>query len=116
MEVNKLNTKEYEYEMYLKDLDNPSSNNREKFAVAIHDQFNSKIVDYYYDNDFIDNDTTKLYQERISNDNLINSEPITRGGYKNSGNIFNVYSAQDYLGKISLEINSRASIVIMKEK
>jgi hypothetical protein len=73
-------------------------------------------MDYYYDNDFNDNDTTKMYQEKYSNDNLVNSEPITRGGYKNVGNIFNVYCAQDYLNKISMETNSRASLVIIKER
>ena len=78
--------------------------------------FTSKVMDYYYDNDFNDNDTTKMYQEKYSNDNLVNSEPITRGGYKNVGNIFNVYCAQDYLNKISMETNSRASLVIIKER
>ena len=78
--------------------------------------FTTSIASYYYDNDFSDNDTTMIYKERISNNNLINSEPITRGGYKNSGNIFNVYSAQDYMDKISLEINSRAILVVMKER
>ena len=78
--------------------------------------FTTKIKEYYYDNDFSDSDTTIKYQERISKDNLINSEPITRGGYKNTGNIFNVYCAQDYINKISLETNSRASLVVIKER
>ena len=78
--------------------------------------FTNKIVEYYYNNGFTDDDTTLRYQEKYSNDNLISSEPITRGGYQNSGNIFNVYSAQDYLDKISLEVNSRVSLIIVKEK
>lgn len=78
--------------------------------------FTDIIKDYYYDNDFNESDTTMAYQERISKDNLINSEPITRGGYKNTGNIFNVYCAQDYINKISLETNSRVSLVITKER
>ena len=61
-------------------------------------------------------DTTLQLQDRISNDNSITNDPITRGGYKNTGNIFNVYSASDFINKISLESNSRASIVIIKEK
>ena len=76
--------------------------------------FTTKIKDYYYDNDFTDTDTTKLYYEKISKDNLINSEPITRGGYKNTGNIFNVYCAQDYINKLSLETNSRAILIVYK--
>ena len=78
--------------------------------------FTTKVKEYYYDNDFNDSDTTKLYQEKISNDNLINNEPITRGGYKSTGNIYNVYCAQDYINKLSLETNSRASLVVIKEK
>ena len=78
--------------------------------------FTTKLLDYYYDNGFTDSDTTTLYQEKYSKDNLISSEPITRGGFKNTGNIFNVYSAQDYIDKISLETNSRAILVVIKEK
>lgn len=77
--------------------------------------FTTTVKDYYYDNDFL-SDTTLQFQDRISNDNSITNEPITRGGYKNTGNIFNVYSANDYISKISLESNSRASLVIIKEK
>ena len=77
--------------------------------------FTSSIKEHYYDNDFL-SDTTLQLQDRISNDNSITNNPITRGGYKNTGNIFNVYSAGDFINKISLESNSRASIVIIKEK
>ena len=53
---------------------------------------------------------------KYSNENNRNNEPITRGGYKNTGNIFNVYSPVDYIDKISVETNSRASLVIIKEE
>ena len=77
--------------------------------------FTNKVKEYYYDNDFIDADTTNLLKEKYGNENLINNEPITRGGYKNTGNIFNLYGANDYIDKISVETNSRASLVVIKE-
>lgn len=93
-------------------------NNKEinLFNKKSNSGFTSKIKEYYYDNDFSDSDTSKIYQEKFSKENLINNEPITRGGYKNTGNIFNIYCAQDYINKISLETNARASLVIIKEK
>ena len=93
-------------------------NNKEinLFNKKSNSGFTSKIKEYYYDNDFTDSDTSKIYQEKFSKENLINNEPITRGGYKNTGNIFNIYCAQDYINKISLETNARASLVIIKEK
>lgn len=94
-------------------LDNSEIN---LFNKKSNSGFTNKIKEYYYDNDFTDLDATILLKEKYSKDNLINSEPITRGGYKNTGNIFNVYCAQDYLNKLSLETNSRASLVIIKEK
>ena len=77
--------------------------------------FTGSVKDYYYDNDFL-SDTTLQFKERYSRDNSITNEPITRGGYKNTGNIFNVYSVSDYIDKISLESNSRAVLVNVKEK
>ncbi len=77
--------------------------------------FTTKVKSYYYDNDFL-SDTTLQFKDRYSNHNSITSEPITRGGYKNTGNIFNVYSVNDYINKISLETNSRACLVSIKEK
>ena len=77
--------------------------------------FTTKIKEYYYDNDFL-SDTTLQLQDRYSNDNSITNDPITRGGYKNTGNIFNVYSANDFINKISMESNSRASLIIIREK
>lgn len=77
--------------------------------------FQTIVKEYYYDNDFL-SDTTLQFQERYSKDNSITLDPITRGGYKNTGNIFNVYSVSDYINKISMESNSRASIVLIKEK
>ena len=78
--------------------------------------FTTNIKDYYYDNGFSDSDTTLLLKEKYSNDNLLNNEPVTRGGYKNVGNIFNIYGASDYINKVSVETNSRACLVIIKEK
>ena len=86
------------------------------FSKKSNSGFSTPVKEYYYDNDFSANDTTLAYQNKYSEDNLISSEPITRGGYKNTGNIFNVYCAQDYLDKISLESNSRATLVVIKEK
>ena len=78
--------------------------------------FINVIKDYYYDNGFSDNDMTMSLKEMYSDENLINEEPITRGGYKNTGNIFNIYGANDYLDKISVDTNSRACLVVIKEK
>ena len=77
--------------------------------------FTNKVKEYYYDNEFSDSDTTTLLKEKYSKDNLINEEPVTRGGYKNIGNIFNLYGANDYLNKISVETNSRACLVVLRE-
>ena len=77
--------------------------------------FTTKVKEYYYDDDF-KSDTTLQFQERYSKDNNISNEPITRGGYKNTGNIFNVNSVSDFIDKISLESNSRATLMIVKEK
>ena len=56
MEVKKLKTKEYAllkeyaYEMCLKDIANPNSNNMDKFGDAIHKEFNSNQIDKIYKN------------------------------------------------------------------
>jgi len=76
--------------------------------------FSNIVKDYYYDNGFIDSDTTMILKEKYSKENLINNEPVTRGGYKSTGNIFNLYGANDYLDKISVETNSRACLVVIK--
>ncbi len=77
--------------------------------------FSNKVKEYYYDNGFNDSDATLLLKEKYGKDNLINNEPVTRGGYISVGNIFNLYSASDYLDKISVETNSRACLVVLKE-
>lgn len=85
------------------------------FNKTSNSGFTSKVKEYYYDNDFL-NDTSLQFKERYSTDNNITNEPITRGGYKNTGNIFNVYSVSDCIDKISMESNSRPTLVIVKEK
>ena len=77
--------------------------------------FTTTVKDYYYDNEFNELDTTEKLKNKYTSDNLINNEPVTRGGYKNTGNIFNLYGATDYIDKVSVETNSRASLVIIKE-
>lgn len=77
--------------------------------------FSTSVKDYYYDKEFIEEDTTLKLKTRYTIENIINSEPITRGGYKNIGNIFNLYGTKDYIDKISVETNSRASLVIIRE-
>lgn len=77
--------------------------------------FTTQVKNYYYDNGLTNEDTTNLLKEKYGKENLINSEPVTRGGYKNTGNIFNIYGASDYIDKVSVETNSRACLVIMKE-
>ncbi len=84
------------------------------FSGRSNSGFSVMVKDYYFDNNFRD-DTTLQFQDRYSEDNDISDNPITRGGYKNTGNIFNVYSANDFNKKISLESNSRA-IIVIKEK
>jgi hypothetical protein len=86
------------------------------FAKKSNSGFTTKVLDYYYDKEFTEEDTTLKLKTRYTTENIINSNPITRGGYKNVGNIFNVYSATDYISKVSLETNSRACLVIMKEE
>lgn len=78
--------------------------------------FTKAIKEYYYDNDFSEMDETLKLKEKYSNENKLNNEPITRGGYKNTGNIFNLYGANDYIDKVSLETNTRACLVILKEE
>ena len=78
--------------------------------------FTTSVKNYYFDNGFTDIDATLLLKEKYTKDNLINSEPVTRGGYKNTGNIFNLYGANDYIDKVSVETNSRACLVIIGEK
>ena len=77
--------------------------------------FSTLVKDYYYDKEFVEEDTTLKLKTRYTIENIINSEPITRGGYKNVGNIFNLYGTKDYIDKISVETNSRASLVIIRE-
>lgn len=76
--------------------------------------FTTKVKEYYYDNDFTDIDTTIKLKDKYNNDNLIGKEPLTRGGYKNTGNIFNIYGTSDYIDKVSIETNSRACLTIIK--
>lgn len=74
--------------------------------------FTTLVKNYYYDNE-LDSSTLETKNKYESN-SLINNEPLTRGGYKNNGNIYTIYGANDYLDKISVETNSRASLVIIK--
>ena len=85
------------------------------FSKTSKSGFTTKVKEYYYDDDF-KSDTTLQFKDRYSNDNNITNEPITRGGYKNTGNIFNVNSVSDFIDKISLESSSRATLMIVKEK
>lgn len=78
--------------------------------------FTTKVKECYFDNEFNDLDTTLKLKDTISKENMLNNEPITRGGYKNTGNIFNLYGTSDYINKVSVETNSRASIIVLKEK
>ena len=86
------------------------------FSKKSNSGFSGKVKECYYDDKFIDDDTTLTLKNKYSLENLINSEPITRGGYKNTGNIFNIYGTTDYIDKVSVETNSRACLTILKEK
>ena len=92
------------------------SNELNIFNKKSNSGFTSKVKEYYYDNDFQDTDTTMMLKEKYSKDNNINNEPVTRGGYKDIGNIFNLSGTNDYINKVSVETNSRACLVILKEK
>ena len=83
------------------------------FNKASNSGFTTSVKDYYYDSDL--ELTTKL-KDKYGTDNLINNEPVTRGGYKNTGNIFSIYGANDYIDKVSVETNSRACLVIKGEE
>ena len=76
--------------------------------------FTSLVKEYYYDKEFNDLDLTLKLRSKYGNENMINSEPTTRGGYKSVGNIFNLYGTTDYISKISVETNSRACLMIFK--
>ena len=71
--------------------------------------FKNIIVDYYYDEaSSVDRSLIKEKQE-----NVINDEPVTRGGLKNkNSSIYSYYGPADYVNKVSLETNSRAVLVI----
>lgn len=84
------------------------------FSKKSNSGFTTKVKEYYYDNGFVDSDSTYELKDKYGSSNLINNEPVTRGGYKNTGNIFNLYGANDYIDKISVETNSRASLVVIK--
>ena len=76
--------------------------------------FNGVVKEYYYDKEFNSLDLTLKLRNKYGNDNMINSEPITRGGYKSVGNMFNLFGTTDYISKISVETNSRACLMIFK--
>ncbi len=76
--------------------------------------FNGVVKEYYYDKEFNSLDLTLKLRNKYGNENMINSEPITRGGYKSVGNIFNLFGTTDYISKISVETNSRACLMIFK--
>ncbi len=86
------------------------------FEKTSNSGFSTMVKEYYYDQELRDSDTTLKLKDKENNDNLISKEPITRGGYKNTGGIFNLYSPSDYINKVSVETNSRACLIIMKEK
>ena len=71
--------------------------------------FTSNVKDYYYDN--LEN-KDMLFTVSSNDEKEINSNPLTRGGYINSGDIFSLYGVSDYYNKISLQVNSRATLVI----
>lgn len=78
--------------------------------------FQNSINKIYYDEGLLDGDITIILKDRYSKNNLINNEPITRGGYKSNGDIFSIYGVSDYINKISNETNSRACLIVGKEK
>ena len=78
--------------------------------------FNNSVKGYYYDNDSLESDSTLILKDKYTNNSLINSEPLTRGGYKINGDIFSIYGVSDYLNKISNETNSRACLIVSKEE
>lgn len=77
--------------------------------------FSKEIKEYYYDKEFTKEDTTLDLMNKYASQNNFDSYPITRGGYKNTGNIFRIDSVDDYINKISVETNARACLVIMEE-
>ncbi len=91
-------------------------NNHEQniFNKKSNSGFGSEIKSCYYDNELMEEDTTLYFNNKYSSQDKYDVYPITRGGYKNSGNIYSVNSVNDYLNKISVETNARACLVIME--
>ena len=71
--------------------------------------FTNTVKEYYYDNL---EDKNMLFTISDKDEKEINNNPLTRGGYINSGDIFSLYGVSDYYNKISLQVNSRAVLVI----
>lgn len=71
--------------------------------------FTSTVKNYYYDN--LENKEL-LFTISEKDEQVINNEPLTRGGYTNQGDIFSMYGVSDYYNKISLQVNSRAVLIV----
>ena len=79
------------------------------FDNSSNSGFKNAVIDYYYDD--ASSVDKSLIKEKY--ENVINDEPVTRGGYKNKdSSIYSYYGSSDYVGKVSLETNSRAVLVI----
>ncbi len=85
------------------------------FSQKSNSGFITNLKESYYDTDYFDSNLDAIINERYKNENKINEEVITRGGYKNTGNIFSMNSVSDFIDKISLESNSRACLIINEE-
>lgn len=86
-----------------------NNHNSNIFDNKSNSGFTSVIKEYYYDN------SLNIFDKKlILNDKeyVINDEPVTRGGYKKNGDIYSYYGSTDYVGKVSLETNSRAVLLI----
>ncbi len=79
------------------------------FDNSSNSGFKNSVINYYYDDaNSIDKSLIKETKE-----NVINDEPVTRGGYKNKdSSIYSYYGSTDYVDKVSLETNSRVILVI----
>lgn len=79
------------------------------FERSSNSGFTSVIKEYYYDKSL-----NIIDKKLILNDKeyVVNNEPVTRGGYKNNGDIYSYYGSSDYVDKVSLETNSRSVLVI----
>ena len=90
-----------------------STSDNNLFSNNSNSGFNSEVKNFYYDKGLSASDKSVLLSLNLS-EYLINSEPLTRGGYRSiDSNIFSLYGVSNYSDKVSLETSSRVVLSII---